>query len=76
MNNHIDRLYFLMFNNNIIVVESNLSAFVRLVKEQDIGVKFGLSTFRTRFLEIERFNHTDVNGRVYWFQKIEFKESS
>lgn len=70
MNKNVKRLFFLIYNDTVLVVSTNLLNFLEQVKDQDIGFKASLSTLRTRFLDNNIFSHTE-GKRIYWFQKIE-----
>ena len=75
MNNKIQRFYILIFDNNVIIVETNLKHFYRKVIEEDIGFKMSLSTMRSRFLDKSHFPFQAIGGRLYYFQKIENDEN-
>jgi hypothetical protein len=70
MNNQIKRLYLLIYDNTVLIGSTNLSDFLKNIKDEDIGFKLSISTLRTRFLENNRFSHAQGN-RIYWLQKID-----
>lgn len=71
MNNKIQHFYLLIFENDCILIETNLKNFYEKVVEKDIGLKTSLSTIRNRFLENHSFSLLTQKNRIYHFQKIE-----
>jgi len=64
----------LIFDNSVIIVETNLNHFYQKVIEEDIGFNMSLSTLRNRFLKNDNFRFQQIGGRLYYFQKIENDE--
>ena len=71
MNKNITTLFIMIFNSVVIRISTNPSELYRMSIAEDVGIKFSLSTFRKKFKENKRFSHTDINGRVYWFQRFD-----
>jgi hypothetical protein len=71
MNNKIQCFFLLIFENNCIVIETNLKNFYEKIIERDVGLKMSLSTLRKRFLENTSFSILIQHNRIYHFQKIE-----
>jgi len=60
----------LIFDNNVVVVETSLKNFYEKVIGEDIGLSISLSTLRNRFLATSHFSFP-TETRTYYFQKIE-----
>ncbi len=73
MNNDISCIYALIYDNRVLLAETNLKCFYDKLKLENIGINFSRSTLRNRFLSKNRTNHT-YDGRVYWLQKLDTKE--
>ena len=75
MNKNVRRFYTLVSNNNVLIIETNLKRFYEKVLLLDIGLSFGLSTLRKRFIDNNQFAFSTEIG-TYYFQKTENNTSS
>lgn len=71
MNNNIDKLYFLVHDDEVVVVESNVSAFYRAIKAKEIDIGMGLTSLRNELKDNLRFYipKRSKQGRDYYIQK-------
>lgn len=72
MNSHLTKIYIAMIENRAVVVETNLSSFIRELRSLDIGMS-SLSYYDKRFKESNIIYHVTSIGRTYTLQKIVLK---
>ncbi len=73
MNNQTKRIYTLVQDNYVLVVDTSLNSFYKKITHEDIGIKLSISTIRNRFKRAKWFSEL-VGRRVFHFQKIENKK--
>ena len=49
MNNNIDKLFLLIYNDEVVVIESNLTAFYTTIKSKEIDIGMGLTTLKKSY---------------------------
>lgn len=71
MNKRFKKVYILIYNNKVLVIDTNLSSFYKRVDELDIGYRYSESYLRNSFKENKRFNISNpTSGAQYWFELV------
>lgn len=71
MNNNIDKLFLLIYNDEVVVIESNLTAFYTTIKSKEIDIGMGLTTLRNRMKDTLRIYipNSSKQNKYYYIQK-------
>lgn len=71
MNNNIDKLFFLVNNDEVVIVESNITAFYNAIRKKEIDIGMGLTTLRNRMKDTLQIYipNTSKQSKYYYIQK-------
>jgi len=71
MNKNIDKLFLLIHDDKVIVMESNLTAFYKAISEMEIDIGMGLTTLRNRMRDTLYIYipNTAKQNKYYYIQK-------
>ena len=71
MNNNIDKLYFLVNDYEVVVVESNVTAFYNAIQEKEINIGMGLTSLRNQLKDTLQIYipKRSKSGKDYYIQK-------
>jgi hypothetical protein len=70
MNKHVDKLFLLISDNEVLIAETNLTKFYNKVVNQGIDLNISLSTIRNKFKDTLRIYHKTETSREYYLQKV------